>query len=231
MNVKRKLSEGVASWLMFEFHSNRAQLFGEKYLTTPIGHILSGIYGNQVVAEYSHPILNEHKTWPGRPPQIDFAIRNNGQVEVAVESKWISNSQLDVGDIIWDLIRLELLHYHFKTKCFFVLGGKSIKIQELFQSNRFQEPRDNGRKRPVLRLKKERKPAIRIDSPPATRASLIKARLRQYPNILMPSSIVSGYPDFYPEQCRNQDSKVYVWEICSFKNKPRFYPKDNANYQ
>jgi hypothetical protein len=49
MNTKRKLAEEVLGWLIFEFHNFRGQLFGEKYLTTLIGHILSGIYGNRVM--------------------------------------------------------------------------------------------------------------------------------------------------------------------------------------
>jgi len=231
MNIKRKLSEGVSSWLMFEFHSNRGRLFSEKYLTTPIGHILSGVYENQVSAELIHPILNSNKTWAGRPPQIDFGIQQDNQIKIAVESKWIGKTSIGVGDIIWDLIRLELLHYNYQTTCFFVLGGQKKKLQLLFENERFQEENSDGHKRPVLRLKKERKQSIRLDSPPPKRALLIKDKMNQYKNVLMPSGIVSGYPECHPKICRNSDYQVYVWEISSYMAKPRFYPKDNEHYK
>jgi hypothetical protein len=231
MNIKRKLSEGVSSWLMFEFHSNRGRLFGEKYLTTPIGHILSGIYENQVAAELIHPILNSNKTWAGRPPQIDFGISENNQIKIAVESKWIGKTSPGIGDIIWDLIRLELLNNSYQTTCFFVLGGQKKRLQLLFDNERFQEQNSDGRKRPILRLKKERKQSIRLDSPPPKRALLIKDKMKQYKNVSMPSGIVSGYPVFHPKVCRNSDYQVYVWEISSYKSKPRFFPKDNEHYK
>jgi hypothetical protein len=230
MNIKRKLAEGVAGWLMFESHSNRGRLFGEKYLTAPIGHILSGIYGTGVLAEMNHPILNMYKTWPGRPPQIDFGILAKDKYTVAVESKWIGKTQVGVGEIIWDLIRLELLHYAYATTCFFILGGQKKKLIELFASDRFQEPRENGRTRPVLRLLKNvKKLSIRIDSPPPKRAELIKGRISQYQNVSMPTGIVTGYPEFYPLTCKSSDYQVFIWEVRSYKSKPRFFPK-NSNY-
>jgi hypothetical protein len=33
MNIKRRLAEGVASWLKYEFNSYRGELFEEKYLS------------------------------------------------------------------------------------------------------------------------------------------------------------------------------------------------------
>jgi len=231
MNIKRKIAEGVASWLMFEFHSFRVRLFSEKYLTTPIGHILSGVYGQAVNAEVNHPVLNEHKHWQGRPPQIDFGIlRKDKTIEIAVESKWLGNSQVGVGEIIWDLIRLELLAHEYNTKCFFVLAGQRKRLQLLFSSERFLEKRTNGKTRPVLRLAKIKKAAIRIDNPPNERVQLIKARILQYPDVSMPSGIPSGYPEIYPISGRNSDFQVYVWEITAFKNKPRFKSRENKLY-
>lgn len=231
MNISRKIAEGVAGWLMYEFHSFRGQLFSEKYLTTPIGNILSGIYKERVVAEVNHPILNANKTWQGRPPQIDFCIlKEDKTIDIAVESKWLGNSQVGVGDIIWDLIRLVLLAHNLKVKCFFVLAGKRKNLQTLFNSDRFLEHRTDKRTRPVLRLFRVRKAAIRIDNPPIERMKLIKSRILQYPNISMPSSIPSGYPEIYPIKGKNADFQVYVWEISSFKNKPRFRSKENKFY-
>ena len=231
MNIKRKIAEGVAGWLMYEYHSMRADLFDEKYLVTPISNILNGVFSNRVIAEYKHPILKTQTVGAGRPPQIDFVITKNQKIDIAIESKWYGNTPVKVSDIIWDLIRLELLHREYNATCYFVLGGKKKKLANLFESKRFQEPRENGRKRPILRIKKERKQSLRLDSPPEKRAKLILDKMKQYKEISMPSAIITGYPSFYPIDCRNSDHQVYVWEISSFKNKPRFYPRDNKNYK
>ncbi len=231
MNIKRKIAEGVAGWLMYEFHSFRGQLFSEKYLTSPIGNILAGVYGQRVTAEYNHPILNAHKTWQGRPPQLDFVIQKADRtIDIAVESKWLGNSQVGVGDIIWDLIRLELLAQEYNATCYFVLAGRRRRLNELFSSDRFLERGPNGATRPILRLEKIKKAAIRLDHPPEARVNLIKKKLLLYPEISMPSGIPSGYPEIYPLVGRNSDFQVYVWEITSFKNKPRFKPKNSKLY-
>jgi len=100
----------------------------------------------------------------------------------------------------------------------------------LFESDRFLEKRKDGSTRPILRLIRARKAAIRIDNPPLERMKLIKARILQYPNISMPSGIPSGYPEIYPLIGKNSDFQVYVWEISAFKNKPRFKSKENKLY-
>ncbi len=94
MNIARKLAEGVAGWLFYEFHSRRYELFSEKYLTAPIGNILHGQFDRKVIAEYNHPILTQAKKTPGRPPQLDFVIVDKGNITVAVESKWIGQTWL-----------------------------------------------------------------------------------------------------------------------------------------
>lgn len=232
MDVKRRLAEGVASWILYEYHSFRANLLEEKYLITPINSILSAIHKEYVNSEYNHPILCAHRCGPGRPPQIDFVIKNaHQQIIVAVESKWYGNSPVKVEDILWDLIRLELLSKEFNSKCFFILGGQKKRLNELFSSELFQEPRINGRKRPILRIKKEKKQAVRLDNPPPRRVNAIKDRMQQFKDILMPSAIATGYPNHYPLDCRNSDYQVYVWEVSTFKNKPRFYPRNNKLYQ
>lgn len=45
MKLVRRLVEGVGAWLQFETHCNRRGLFGERYLSVPIGQILGAVYG------------------------------------------------------------------------------------------------------------------------------------------------------------------------------------------
>jgi hypothetical protein len=74
MFLGRKLAEGVAGWMMHEFHCDRSELFSEKYLSVPIGQILSAEFGTKVYSEVDHPILSTMAVGAGRRPQIDFAI-------------------------------------------------------------------------------------------------------------------------------------------------------------
>lgn len=140
---------------MYEYHNFRAQLFSEKYLTTPIGNILAGIYNQNVVAEFNHPVLQSHKKGLGRPPQIDFVIREGDNIKISVESKWLNKTQIGVADIIWDMIRLEIIAEKYDAKCYFVLAGPKAKLQQLFASDRYLERRPDDKTRPVLRLQKK----------------------------------------------------------------------------
>ena len=189
MNIARKLSEGVAGWLFYELHSKRYELFSEKYLTAPIGNILHGQFERKVFAEYNHPLLSQSKT-PGRPPQLDFVIIENNQITVAVESKWIGDSAISVADVIWDMIRLELVAKLTGAKCYFVLAGQKRKLNSFFQSERFLEKRSNGSTRPVLRLQKGlKKVSLRLATPPPPRATIMKPKMKQYSQIEMPSVV------------------------------------------
>lgn len=231
MNVKRKLSEGVAGWLMYEFHSMRANLFDEKYLVTPISNILGGIYGDRVNAEFNHPILNQHKTGPGRPPQVDFVIKDTNQnIKIAVESKWYGNSPVNVSDIIWDLVRLELLHNEYGSSCFFVLGGMKKRLNELFTSKSFNNPKPDGKSRPVLRINRVKKQSLRLDSPSKLVVNQIKGKMLQYQDVSMPSKVSTEFPSHYPRECKNADHQIYVWEIRSLSSQPRFKPRNNKIY-
>lgn len=66
MDIKRRLSEGIASWILYEYHSFCGNLLEEKYLVAPIYSILTGIYKNQVVSEFNHPILEAYRAEPGQ---------------------------------------------------------------------------------------------------------------------------------------------------------------------
>jgi len=93
LKLRRDLSEGVAAWLTFERHSGREGLFSEKYLALPVAQILASHFGGSVEAEHNHPVLSDLGR-RGRPPQLDFIVRNSGQVSLVVESKWIGASSV-----------------------------------------------------------------------------------------------------------------------------------------
>ncbi|MBP1861576.1 hypothetical protein [Rhizobium herbae] len=152
MNYARLLCEGVGSWLQFEHACDRSGLFSEKYLTQPIGQILSARSGNRVRAEYVHPVLSELAKGPGRRPEIDFVVCDPyPSITIAVESKWIGKTKPSVDKIFWDLIRLEMLAHHSKARCFFVLGGMRSDLNSYFKHKLFSGIEPGEQTRPLLR--------------------------------------------------------------------------------
>lgn len=213
MHIARKLSEGVASWLRFEFHCLRGHLFEEKYLAYPIGQILFAEYGNKLVSEYDHPLLTEHKVGPGKKPKMDFAVLQNDNIILSLEAKWAGKTTLKVEDLIWDLIRLELMANHYGCTSLFLLAGQRRTIKKLFESSAFLAPSEKRSPRPILKDGVHRSMALRLDTPPKQRERIMKKLLSRYPDIEMPSKISSGKPFYYPLKCNMGDFQVYVWQI------------------
>ncbi len=104
-NIQRKLSEGVSGWLLFEFNCYRGLLFNEKYLSYPVGQILNSITEYKTSTEINHPCSNNSR---GRPLQVDFVLTDEEiNWKYAFESKWIGDSTISLGSVLWDLIRLQ----------------------------------------------------------------------------------------------------------------------------
>jgi hypothetical protein len=213
MHIARRLARGVASWLSFEFYCRHGHLFEEKYLTYPLGQILSSEYGEKVASEINHPLLTEHTVGPGKRPKMDFAVVQDNQVLVSLEAKWAGSTPLKVEGIIWDLIRLELMASHYDCESLFVLAGQRRKIKALFESNAFLAPSDKRPPRPILKDGIHRSLGMKLDHPPRQREQIVKRLVSRYPNIEMPSKISSGKPFIYPSQCNGGDFQVYVWQI------------------
>jgi hypothetical protein len=132
-NIQRKVSEGVTGWLLFEFNCERGLLFNEKYLSYPIGQILNSVTEYKTRAEKNHPCSNDGR---GRPLQVDFVLMNDQEEwKYAFESKWVGNSEINLGSMIWDLVRLQNLFYHHPgIRCYFVLAGFEKKIKKLLST-------------------------------------------------------------------------------------------------
>lgn len=124
----RKLVEAVSSWLHFEAMCRREALFCESYIAATIGQFLSARYGYSLHIEYPHPVLASLKLGRGDVPRIDFAVVNDSnQIEVAIETKWISTSSSLIRDIVRDLVRLELLYHNQGTQAYLLVAGKPVK--------------------------------------------------------------------------------------------------------
>ena len=128
----RKLLEATAAWLHFEKMCYREPLFGERYMSYPIGQFLNARFGNKVRSEHVHPALARVIEGSGGKPKIDFAVvDDNEQMKIAIETKWVSGSSTLARDIVRDIIRLELLA-HEGAKALLVLAGCNRDMNYLF---------------------------------------------------------------------------------------------------
>src|SRR5437016_5030056 len=132
MNLTRRLTEGVGAWLHFEYMCNRSGLFNERYLSSAVGQILSSVFGDRVHGEFDHPVLGPLMKGRGRRPVIDYVYSDPyPTIKVAVETKWAGSSHTTISNVIWDLIRLEMIADAHKAECIFLLAGQRADLVTL----------------------------------------------------------------------------------------------------
>lgn len=224
-----KLSKGLGGWLMYEHHSHRADLFSEKYLTSGIGNILAGNYRTKIIAEYNHPLLKAKGA--GRPPQIDFVVNDeNDSVKLAVESKWVgtkTSSSPKMQDILWDIIRLELLNHQFQAQALFVLAGKKSQTDALFNHPQFHDKiQDKQKKKSGLLPVRNVEMKLDLLNCSIERLKMIALYAQKYKEVEYPSAILITGIKRYPRDCNNFENEVCVWGISSCKAAKRFTYKE-----
>ena len=226
MKTARKLALGIGGWLQFEFACDRSGLFSEKYLASAVGNLLRADFGAQVHAEVNHPILAPLMRGAGRRPQIDFAIQNPyPNISVAVETKWHGSTPARLEDIIWDLIRLEMLVSAYGTDAFFILAGRKKDLDALFRRTAWLAPyRHRPGARPLLKTDQRRAQQLNLSSPPPIRASIIKKAVSRINGIPVPATIPTTNPEAYPVPSYNYQYMVYVWRVLSSVNRIVFNP-------
>jgi hypothetical protein len=134
MKEVKRIAEGVAANLWYEYCCLKGKLFNESYLSSSTGNILQAIHGGltaHVISGYQHPSLSNLMKTSGRRPEIDFVVsqyddslinkrarstskpvkqeRNTSLLLTAIETKWAGSSHCTLENIIWDIIRLEML--------------------------------------------------------------------------------------------------------------------------
>lgn len=231
MDYARSLCEGVGGWLQFEYSCNRSGLFSEKYLTHPIGQILSAWSGNRAHAEYKHPILAALSEGKGRRPEIDFVVCDPyPKISLAVEAKWIGKTKPTIQNIFWDLIRLEMLAHEQSARCFFVLGGKRSDLNSLFKSKTFAGKSEAGPTRPLLHHDKNLLHKAHLVPVDEVRIPLLKLLFEQYQDFQFPHKILTRRTSPFPPLATAKDPQVYVWEVLSAPNRQTFKPKNSKHY-
>lgn len=212
-NAQRRLAEGTSSWLHFEFHCNRGNLFNEKYISVPVGQLTSSLFEGRIKSEVNHPYLipNEKK---GRKPQIDFVVKKNDQISVAIESKWIGNTLISFSQILWDLIRLEQLTFHLGCDSYFLVSGFSKKMSSALSNTHFY------RESPIMPFTKQLRQGIvlEMDKLDAETKSYINKKISKYKDLKIPKTMHFDIPHYFPKEVVNMSFQTYVWKVNSRKS-------------
>lgn len=234
MNYAKLLAAGVGSWIQFEHACARSNLFSEKYLTHPVGQILSARSGNRTYAEFKHPVLAELSKGSGRRPEVDFAVCDaSGKVSIAVESKWIGRSRPTVSSVLWDLMRLELLAHHEQARCFFLLGGKRSELDKFFMRKTFSAGSSSYRGKPLLRHDSNQ--THRTELVPThtnlTRIPILRKLFADYLDVEFPHEFVTVRTAPFPLEQVGRGFQIYVWEVKSAKRRDTFLPRNSKHYR
>ena len=218
LKLRRVLSEGVSAWLTFEKHSGREGLFSEKYLALPISQILSNHFYGNVEAEHNHPVLTiENKR--GRPPQLDFVVRDTQKIVLVAESKWIGASNVNVADVVWDCVRLELAANYYKCESLFILAGEKGKVDLALDSAPFKPKTRRGRATPIMELHGDGRWSVNIQSPIKDYGPALHEHLKSYPHVSFPRSYVCGSGTQTNKTATQKTYVAVVWHIRPEVNK------------
>jgi hypothetical protein len=233
MDPTRNLAQAAGAWLQYEFACGRSTLFNERYLSVPIANALYFLYKDEVRSEYLHPVLAPAARGPGRRPEVDFALVNNyPNVSCVLESKWVGRNGLTAEDVLWDLLRLELIAHHAQAPAFFLMGGRRSHIENFFKSKAFLgEPTRQGKYSRLLKLDNRRNPRIRVDNPAGGRRPVFEKLLRPYQEISFSSRITTSICQSYPRDCPMFQYQVYVWQVLAPAGTSRFLPKNHSYYR
>lgn len=201
-------------------------------MSAPIANVLYVSYKQNVHSEFLHPVLATHMTGRGRRPEVDFAVVNDyPNLTCVLESKWLGPRGLSEDELIWDLIRLELVAHHARADAFFLLAGKKRNIDRFFKSKTFLGVAKKGKYRRLLKLDSRRNARIRVDTPPKDRVKTFQRLLRPYQDISFSSRITTSICQFYPRDIPAFQYQAYVWQVLKPANTPRFMPRNHSLYK
>ena len=157
-------------------------------------------------------------------------MREYPDVTSVVESKWVGSDGLTAADVLWDLLRLELIAHDSQVPAYFILAGRRKHLDRFFHSKAFSgRPTSAGKYRYLLKLDKRSIGAIRVDSPNEDRRKIFAMLFRGYQDVSFPSRISTSAPAKYPELCPMYQYQAYAWRVLS-PNAPRFLPRNNRAY-
>ncbi len=212
INIQRKISEGVSGWLLFEFHCFRGTIFNEKYLSYPVSQILNSLTEFKTLTEINHPLGNNSV---GRPLQVDFVLADkSSNWKFAFETKWVGNSEISIGSMVWDLVRLQnLFSKHKDIECYFILSGFDKKINSLLDT--FDIVYDkNSVKANGLTSINQTYMKFNLTKLDTSSKAYINKQILKYPNFTLFSKIHCRPAHSFPKiDIINMTFRTYIFEI------------------
>lgn len=231
MDLAKILTYGVGSWLHFETACDRSGLFNEKYLTAPVGQILSARSGNRTLAEWKHPTLAQEKAGPGRRPEVDFYVPATVEMPaLAVETKWAGRTLPSTRDILWDLIRLEMIAHHQNARCFLLLAGTRERLDVIFERKDFSDSGAKPVKKPMMRVDKNVVHSTPLVPTVSSRIPLLARIFATMQDQEFPEKIVTRRTAPFPEDPKKKHYQVFVWEVSAAGNMRTFRPRNSRHY-
>lgn len=210
--IKRRLADGLAGWLTFEFSCFRGYLFSEKYLAMPVGQLLLANTRGVVHAEQNHPILATPGR-RGRPPQLDFVVLEGERPTLAVETKWVGNSTVRPVDLLWDCVRLHLAGQHYGCEAILVLGGLNKRIKDLFKLRDFHTPNRKGVDQPILPIDPGKRGGVRVEIFNGRLRPALNEQFVKYPKVDFPRALIASHPIIRPHSTHNLSFSIWIWHI------------------
>ncbi|WP_448140400.1 hypothetical protein [Sphingopyxis fribergensis] len=225
MDYVKVLTGGLSAWLDFERACARSSMFDEKYLKGPVGQILSARTGLRVEAEYKHPVLAKSMSGPGRRPAVDFVVRDpDKKIVVAVETKWAGATVPSPADILWDIVRLELIASQENARCFFLLAGTRQKLESIFMHPQFSDAAGAVPRRPILRHDNNVRHMTPLVPVVASRNAMVKRMFTPYRDRVFAEKVISRRTAPVPLTCRPREYQVFGWEIVPAGTRREFTP-------
>ena len=219
--LRSALSEGLSSWLTFEHHVGRDELFSERYLALPIAQILRNHVSGKVVAEHNHPVLAVPGR-QGRPPQLDFVVQDSGKTTLVLESKWAEERGVSVADVVWDCIRLELAAHYYGCEAIFVLAGTRAQVDSVLESASFNPKTTRGKPSPVLGLNGKGRLSLNVQSPKRDFGPAVHKILQGYSKVAWPRSFVCSHGTQLPKDPGVNQYTAAVWHIKPEESSKRY---------
>ncbi|WP_192459081.1 hypothetical protein [Musicola keenii] len=231
MNVARRLSEAIGSWLHMEFCCYRAGLLSESSLKTAVGQVLSSfpklVKGSRVYADFAHDVLNPQRNDGsrdnrGRKRELDFALVlsgdgvSKGNAQIVIETKWSQSSHCTPDNIFKDFLRLASVKMaEPDTICVFILAGTHKEIKDILKNMPFYS---SGKAGSGIHCTGNEK-RVNIDFNDLVNKDFFSKAVNYFTSagISIPVSFVCQSHGLHPHQTKNGtvDFQAIAWEIKS----------------
>lgn len=212
VRLRRKISEGLTTWLRFEELCGRGGLFSESYLALPIAQLLAANTKGEVKGEVNHPVLNSPPR-PGRPAQLDFVVYDASKPVLCVETKWADDSMVSVRDVVWDCVRLELAANFYQCDAIFILAGKREKIEKMLLSKAFNPKTKKEKPSLVMGLNGGGRASVTIKAASGIVSKPLHAILQSYPSVDFATTYICEQGTQIPKEGTGDAYTSIVWNI------------------